>query len=148
MPNHQANNRELSNYKLETPNRRMKMASAVNLILENSVLIKFSLLFMSMIRVSMVLSYGILTPCISLLFTVECIKEDDPSLTDNAIMWISVGILISLFQIQRFGIDKVRCVRQPDEVFLGSSKEFSQKNVRPSLVAWWDLFGTKLAFVK
>lgn len=42
-----------------------------------------------------------------MLSAVSGIKEADASLTDNAIMWISVGILIFLFQIQRFGTDKV-----------------------------------------
>lgn len=65
IPNHQAEDRELSNYKLKTSHRRMKMASAVKSKLENSYIMKVSLLFMSMLGVSMVLGDGVLTPCIS-----------------------------------------------------------------------------------
>lgn len=43
----------------------MKMASAVKSKLENSYIMKVSLLFMSMLGVSMVLGDGVLTPCIS-----------------------------------------------------------------------------------
>lgn len=43
----------------------------------------------------------------AVLSAVGGIKEAAPSLTDNVIMWISVGILIILFQIQRFGTDKI-----------------------------------------
>jgi KUP system potassium uptake protein len=35
------------------------------------------------------------------------IKQADSALSDTVIMWISVGILIILFQIQRFGTDKI-----------------------------------------
>ncbi|KAF2289198.1 hypothetical protein GH714_029353 [Hevea brasiliensis] len=59
----------------------MKMASAVKSMLENSHLMKFSLLFM-------------------MLSAVGGIKEAEPSLTDNAIMWISVGFLFSCFKLR------------------------------------------------
>ena len=35
------------------------------------------------------------------------VKEATSALTNNTIMWISVGILIILFQVQRFGTDKI-----------------------------------------
>ena len=35
------------------------------------------------------------------------VMEATSALTDHMIMWISVGILIILFQVQRFGIDKI-----------------------------------------
>lgn len=41
------------------------------------------------------------------LSVVGGVKEATTVLTDNTIMWISVGILIILFQVQRFGTDKI-----------------------------------------
>ncbi|XP_042487389.1 potassium transporter 5-like isoform X2 [Macadamia integrifolia] len=106
-PNHQAEDRDVSNYRLELPNSGLRRASFVKSFLENSRIAKYILLLMTMIGTSMVLGDGILTPCISVLSAVGGIREAASSLTDNTIMWISVGILILLFQVQRFGTDKV-----------------------------------------
>jgi KUP system potassium uptake protein len=46
-------------------------------------------------------------PGYAVLSAVGGMKEAARSLTDNTIMWISVAILIILFQIQRFGTDKI-----------------------------------------
>ncbi|XP_040998027.1 potassium transporter 5-like [Juglans microcarpa x Juglans regia] len=106
-PNQQAEDKEVSNYRLDSPNRRLKRASFVKSMLENSQTIKFFILLMTMLGTSMVLGDGILTPCISVLSAVGGVKEAATGLTDNMIMWFSVGILIVLFQIQRFGTDKI-----------------------------------------
>ncbi|KAG2664038.1 hypothetical protein I3760_16G061200 [Carya illinoinensis] len=106
-PNQQAEDKEVSNYRLDVPNQRLKRAFFVKSMLENSQTIKFFILFMTMLGTSMVLGDGILTPCISVLSAVGGVKEAASGLTDNMIMWISVGILIVLFQIQRFGTDKI-----------------------------------------
>lgn len=47
------------------------------------------------------------------LSAVEGIKRASNSLTDSTIMWISVVILILLFQLQRFGTDKVGKIFAP-----------------------------------
>lgn len=44
------------------------------------------------------------------LSAVGGVKEATSALTDNTIMWISVAILIILFQVQRFGTDKLAIV--------------------------------------
>ncbi|WCJ23517.1 Potassium transporter family protein [Euphorbia peplus] len=107
IPNQQAEDAQLSNYKLEIPNSRFKRASALKTRLENSYIMKFALLIMGMLGVSMVLGDGILTPCISVLSAVGGIKEASDQLTDTTIMWISVAILILLFQVQRLGTRRV-----------------------------------------
>ncbi|KAF2289207.1 hypothetical protein GH714_029409 [Hevea brasiliensis] len=107
IPNQQAEDREVSKYKLDLPKHSTKLASALKYSLESSLLIKYSLFFTTLIGVSMVLGDGILTPCISVLSAVGGIREAAPSLSQDAIMWISVVILILLFQVQRFGTDKV-----------------------------------------
>ncbi|XP_021679489.1 potassium transporter 5-like isoform X2 [Hevea brasiliensis] len=107
IPNQQAEDREVSKYKLDLPKHSTKLASALKYSLESSLIIKYSLFFTTLIGVSMVLGDGILTPCISVLSAVGGIREAAPSLSQDAIMWISVVILILLFQVQRFGTDKV-----------------------------------------
>ncbi|KAF2289210.1 hypothetical protein GH714_029437 [Hevea brasiliensis] len=107
IPNQQAEDKEVSTYKLDLPNRRTKMASAVKSSIESSHVIKYFILFTTMLGVSMVIGDGILTPCISVLSAVGGIREAVPSLSQDVVMWISVVILISLFQVQRFGTDKV-----------------------------------------
>ncbi|CAJ2677265.1 unnamed protein product [Trifolium pratense] len=56
---------------------------------------------------SMVIGDGILTPSISVLSAVGGIKNKSSSLGQGAVIWISIGILIILFAVQRFGTDKV-----------------------------------------
>ncbi|KAL5996548.1 hypothetical protein ACLOJK_026628 [Asimina triloba] len=55
----------------------------------------------------MVMGDGVLTPCISVLSSVGGIKQATTAMTEGRIVWISVGILICLFLVQRFGTDKV-----------------------------------------
>ncbi|KAJ4953562.1 hypothetical protein NE237_030394 [Protea cynaroides] len=107
IPNQQVEDRNVSNYLIEIPTRRLHRASSVKSFLESSKSAKYFLLFTTMLGTSMVLGDGILTPCISVISAVGGIKNADSSLTDTTIMWISVVILIFLFQLQRFGTDKV-----------------------------------------
>lgn len=64
-PNQQAEDTEVSNYQLEVPNRRLKMAFFVKSVLEKNEKVKYLILFITMLGTSMVLGDGILTPCIS-----------------------------------------------------------------------------------
>ncbi|KAJ4847057.1 hypothetical protein Tsubulata_037450, partial [Turnera subulata] len=48
IPNQQVEDRNLSNYKLDTPNRRVKRASAIKSLLENSYFMKYFILFTTM----------------------------------------------------------------------------------------------------
>ncbi|KAF5752190.1 potassium transporter 19-like [Tripterygium wilfordii] len=107
MPNRQPEDREVSNYELELPSRGLKMASIVKSTIEKSTFMKYFILLVTLFATSMVMGDGILTPCISVLSAVSGIREATPALTDKAITWISVVILILLFQIQRFGTDKI-----------------------------------------
>ncbi|OVA04325.1 potassium transporter [Macleaya cordata] len=107
IPNHQAEDKDVSNYRLDAPNRRLSRASAVKSMLENSRFAKYLLLLITMLGTSMVIGDGILTPCISVLSAVGGIREAAKNLNDDKVMWISVVILFLLFQVQRFGTDKV-----------------------------------------
>ncbi|KAF6134027.1 hypothetical protein GIB67_038318 [Kingdonia uniflora] len=107
LPNHQAEDKELSNYRLETPSNRLGRATKVKAKLEKSKVAPIVLLLLTVLGTSMVIGDGILTPAISVLSAVGGIKESAKSLNQDAIVGISVLILICLFSAQRFGTDKV-----------------------------------------
>ncbi|KAK9081526.1 hypothetical protein Syun_030850 [Stephania yunnanensis] len=107
IPTQQVEDNELSNYRLEAPNRRLSRASKVKSMIEKSHFAKMCLLLMTMLGTSMIIGDGILTPCISVLSSVQGIRVVKSSLTDTTVMWISAAILFVLFQFQRFGTQKV-----------------------------------------
>ncbi|XP_044501404.1 potassium transporter 5-like [Mangifera indica] len=107
LPSQQAEDCDVSNFKLQLPSKRLMRASILKNKLENSQFAKFFLLFATMLGTSMVIGDGVLTPCISVLSAVGGIKEATSSMTQDRIVWISVAILVCLFAVQRFGTDKV-----------------------------------------
>ncbi|KAM2018613.1 hypothetical protein PS2_021258 [Malus domestica] len=102
-PNNQPEDRELSNYKLETPSNELKRSQTIKKKLENSKIAKYILFLVTIMGTSMVIGDGVLTPCISVLSAVSGIK----SLGSDAVVGISIAILILLFAVQQFGTDKV-----------------------------------------
>ncbi|KAK4770435.1 hypothetical protein SAY87_030967 [Trapa incisa] len=107
IPSQQLEDRNISNYHLELPGRRLRRASVLKSFLENNMKAKYFLLFVTMLATSMVIGDGIITPSISVLSAVGGIKMAASSLTDNSVRWISVAILIFLFWIQRFGTHRI-----------------------------------------
>ncbi|KAF5455206.1 hypothetical protein F2P56_024808 [Juglans regia] len=107
IPSQQAEDQEVSNFRLDLPSGRQRTASRVKASLEGSHFAKFFLLFATMLGTAMVIGDGVLTPCISVLSAVGGIKEATSEMTEDMIVWISVAILIFLFMIQRLGTDKV-----------------------------------------
>ncbi|KAK3039043.1 hypothetical protein RJ639_027528 [Escallonia herrerae] len=103
IPNQQPEDRELSNYRLDTPSSQLRRAHKIKEKLENSVTAKVVLFLVTILGTSMVIGDGVLTPCISVLSAVSGIK----SLSKDAVVGVSIAILIILFSVQRFGTDKV-----------------------------------------
>ncbi|XP_021284148.1 potassium transporter 5 [Herrania umbratica] len=103
IPNQQPEDRELSNYQLDTPSSQLKRAYKIRGKIENSKLAKVLLFLVTILGTSMVIGDGVLTPSISVLSAVSGIK----SLGQDAVVGISVVILIILFSVQRFGTDRV-----------------------------------------
>ncbi|GMP71315.1 hypothetical protein CsSME_00029780 [Camellia sinensis var. sinensis] len=103
IPNEQPEDRQLSNYKLELPSNQLKRAQKIKEKLENSKTAQLVLFLVTILGTSMVIGDGFLTPCISVLSAVSGIK----ALHEDAVMGISIAILIVLFYVQRFGTDKV-----------------------------------------
>ncbi|PIN05371.1 hypothetical protein CDL12_22088 [Handroanthus impetiginosus] len=107
IPSQEIEDGDVSTYKLELPNNRTERASKVKSKLENSNFAKYFLLFATMLGTSMVIGDGVLTPCISVLSAVGGIKQATSHMTEDAIVWTSIAILIALFMVQRLGTDKV-----------------------------------------
>ncbi|KAG8375498.1 hypothetical protein BUALT_Bualt10G0106600 [Buddleja alternifolia] len=103
IPNAQKEDKELSNYTLDKPSNKLQRAAKIKELLEKSKFAKIALFLVTILGTAMVIGDGILTPCISVLSAVGGIK----SLDQEAVVWISIAILIVLFCVQRFGTDKV-----------------------------------------
>ncbi|KAI3935852.1 hypothetical protein MKW92_020660 [Papaver armeniacum] len=106
IPNQQPEDLELSHYKLAKPSSQLRRAQNIKDTIENSKVIQIILFCLTILGVSMVIGDGILTPSISVLSAVGGIKQW-ANLNQDAVVWISVVILILLFSAQQFGTDKV-----------------------------------------
>jgi len=65
LPSQQVEDRDVSNFQLELPSKRLRRASKLKSKLEKSKFAKLFLLFATMLGTSMVIGDGVLTPCIS-----------------------------------------------------------------------------------
>lgn len=65
IPNHQVEDRELSNYRLDTPSNQLRRAENIKEKLENSKVAQLVLFLVTILGTSMVIGDGVLTPCIS-----------------------------------------------------------------------------------
>ncbi|XP_043694658.1 potassium transporter 5-like [Telopea speciosissima] len=107
IPNYQQEDAELSNYSIEVPTKNMKIAEFVKEIMENSRVLHVLLFLCAIIGTSMVMGDGVLTPAISVLSAVGGITIAVPTLSQGAVVGISIVILVLLFVFQRYGTDKV-----------------------------------------
>ncbi|GLT86802.1 hypothetical protein SLE2022_049190 [Rubroshorea leprosula] len=103
IPNHQPEDIEISNYRLDPPSNQLRRASIIKKVLENNKVIQVIVLLVTILGTSLVIGDGILTPSISVLGAVSGI----PSLKTDAVVAVTLAILTVLFLCQRFGTDKV-----------------------------------------
>ncbi|KAM6594356.1 hypothetical protein CsatA_002059 [Cannabis sativa] len=101
-PSEQAEDTNISNFKLELPTKRVKLATWVKSRLEKSDIAKYFLLIVTFLGTSMLIGDGIFTPCISVLSAVGGIKEADPSMTQGPMYWpmFVVAILAAIIASQ------------------------------------------------
>ncbi|KAF0931492.1 hypothetical protein E2562_004613 [Oryza meyeriana var. granulata] len=76
-------------------------------LLETSRPVRISLFVLTILATAMVISDACLTPAISVLSAVGGLKDKAPHLNTEQVVWVTVGILVALFAVQRFGTDKV-----------------------------------------
>ncbi|KAK7302875.1 hypothetical protein RJT34_13772 [Clitoria ternatea] len=103
IPNQQREDMELSNYTLEIPSK-LKGTRNLKQKVENSYFARVMLVLITMLGTSMVIGDGIFTPSMSVLSAVSGISA---SLGEDAVVGITIVILVFLFSMQRFGTDKV-----------------------------------------
>ncbi|GKU96314.1 hypothetical protein SLEP1_g9563 [Rubroshorea leprosula] len=65
IPNHQPEDIEISNYRLDPPSNQLRRASIIKKVLENNKVIQVIVLLVTILGTSMVIGDGILTPSIS-----------------------------------------------------------------------------------
>ncbi|KAK6139124.1 hypothetical protein DH2020_027132 [Rehmannia glutinosa] len=90
IPKNQPEDTQLSNYRMEETLNETKGSQKMKETMEKSLTTKIVLFLVTILGTSMVIGDGVLTPCIS-----------------DAVVYISILILIGLFCVQRFGTDKV-----------------------------------------
>ncbi|XP_039168572.1 potassium transporter 10 isoform X2 [Eucalyptus grandis] len=74
---------------------------------------KSILLILVIVGSCMVIGDGILTPAISVLSATGGIKLDQPKMSDEVVVLVSVIILVGLFSIQHHGTDKIAWLFAP-----------------------------------
>nr|POE60414.1 isoform 2 of potassium transporter 1 [Quercus suber] len=128
IPNQQAEDQEVSNFQLDLPSSRQWIASVVKAKLENSLFAKLFLLVATMLGTSCFICCGRdqdVRDNVQMVKTGhrESLKSENKEedevkqlllqrkatteIIEDMIVWISVAVLIFLFMVQRFGIDKV-----------------------------------------
>ncbi|XP_043694662.1 potassium transporter 5-like [Telopea speciosissima] len=107
IPNYQKEDASLSNYSVQIPSTNAKRAQKVKETMENSPAIRVMLFMCAIAGTSMVMGDGVLTPAISVLSAVGGIQLAVPTLSQGAVVGISIAILILLFGFQRYGTDIV-----------------------------------------
>ncbi|TVU46358.1 hypothetical protein EJB05_05885 [Eragrostis curvula] len=107
IPNQQAEDELIAKYNRGKPPATLRRAAWMKELLETNKTVKISIFLLTILATAMVISDAVLTPAISVLSAVGGLREKVPYLTTDEIVWITVGILVFLFAIQRFGTDKV-----------------------------------------
>ncbi|KAI5072195.1 hypothetical protein GOP47_0012301 [Adiantum capillus-veneris] len=111
--NEQAEDLELSGYKLQSPDKAMRRGAKIKEVLEGIPFAKRILLLLTLLGTSAVMGDGVLTPVISVISAIDGIQTKKPSLTNDHIVLISIAILVILFGLQRCGTEKVAFLFAP-----------------------------------
>ncbi|KAM0961863.1 hypothetical protein ACFX13_021496 [Malus domestica] len=113
LPNRQPADEHISNYRLKLPTPALNRALRIKETLEKRSLLKTILLLFVLMGTSMVIGDGILTPAISVMSAVSGLQGEVPGFGTNAVVILSVVILLLLFSIQQFGTGKVGVMFSP-----------------------------------
>ncbi|KAM1300306.1 hypothetical protein EV2_011952 [Malus domestica] len=113
LPNRQPADEYISSYRLKLPTPELKRALRIKDSLERRPFLKTILLLFVLMGTSMVIGDGILTPAISVMSAVSGLQGELPGFGTNAVVVVSIVILLVLFSIQRFGTGKVGVMFSP-----------------------------------
>ncbi|KAL7240995.1 hypothetical protein ACSBR2_006593 [Camellia fascicularis] len=107
LPNRQQADEDISSFKLRLPTPELERALGIKEALERRSYLKTLLLLLVLMGTSMVIGDGILTPAISVMSAVSGLQGEISGFGTNAVVIVSIVILIGLFSIQQFGTGKV-----------------------------------------
>jgi KUP system potassium uptake protein len=107
LPNQQRVDEDISSFRLKLPTPELERAMFVKDCLEKKPLFKNILLFLVLMGTSMVIGDGILTPSMSVMSAVSGLQGQVPGFDTDAVVMVSIIVLLLLFSVQRFGTGKV-----------------------------------------
>ncbi|RLM75519.1 potassium transporter 23 isoform X2 [Panicum miliaceum] len=107
LPNQQRVDEDISSFRLKLPTPELERAMFVKDCLEKKPLFKNILLFLVLMGTSMVIGDGILTPAMSVMSAVSGLQGQVPGFDTDAVVIVSIIVLVLLFSVQRFGTGKV-----------------------------------------
>ncbi|KAH7688784.1 KUP system potassium uptake protein [Dioscorea alata] len=107
LPNQQQADEDISSFRLKIPTPELARALYIKDKLEKNSLWKTLLLLLVLTGTSMIIGDGILTPSMSVMSAVSGLQGAVPGFNTDAVVLVSIVILICLFSIQRFGTGKV-----------------------------------------
>uniref|UniRef100_A0A3N7H0I5 Potassium transporter n=1 Tax=Populus trichocarpa TaxID=3694 RepID=A0A3N7H0I5_POPTR len=97
----------ISSFKLKLPTPELERALKIKETLEKRSSLKTLLLLLVLTGTSMVIGDGILTPAMSVMSAVSGLQGEISWFGTNAVVVVSIIILVGLFSIQQFGTGKV-----------------------------------------
>ncbi|KAL7609229.1 hypothetical protein Lser_V15G11449 [Lactuca serriola] len=107
LPNRQVADERISSFRLKLPTPELERALKIKEKLEHNSFYKTLLLLLVLMGTSMIIGDGILTPAISVMSAVSGLQGKIEGFGTNALVIVSIVILVGLFGIQRFGTSKV-----------------------------------------
>ncbi|KAI4990730.1 hypothetical protein ZWY2020_039101 [Hordeum vulgare] len=113
LPNQQRVDEDISSFRLKLPTPELERALFVKDCLEKKPLFKNILLFLVLMGTSMVIGDGILTPSMSVMSAVSGLQGQVAGFDTDAVVIVSILVLLLLFSVQRFGTGKVGIMFAP-----------------------------------
>ncbi|KAJ9709010.1 hypothetical protein PVL29_000819 [Vitis rotundifolia] len=111
LPNRQVADEQISSFRLKLPTPELERALNIKDSLERRSSLKTLLLLLVLMGTSMIIGDGILTPAMSVMSAVSGLQGEirgfGTILFADAVVLVSVIILVGLFSIQQFGTSKV-----------------------------------------
>ncbi|KAK8936900.1 Potassium transporter 23 [Platanthera zijinensis] len=107
LPNRQRADEDISSFRLKLPTPELERALGIKDCLERNTSFKTILLLLVLMGTAMIIGDGILTPSMSVLSAVSGLQGAIPGFSTDAVVLLSVVILVGLFSIQRIGTSKV-----------------------------------------
>ncbi|KAK6922166.1 Potassium transporter [Dillenia turbinata] len=113
LPNRQPADEQISSFRLKLPTPELERALNIKEKLETKSSLKTLLLLLVLMGTSLIIGDGILTPAMSVMSAVSGLQGEIHGFGTNAVVLVSIVILVALFSIQRFGTGKVGFIFAP-----------------------------------